>query len=77
MASSVAGARAQFSSKSLSTDDPVVSPDWLHSNLKEPDLKVSPLVGFISTVIFTPVVVLTNAVQYANCNALVLCFVLI
>lgn len=40
MASSVAGARAQFSSKNLSTDDPVVSPDWLHSNLKEPDLKV-------------------------------------
>ncbi|XP_022149286.1 thiosulfate/3-mercaptopyruvate sulfurtransferase 1, mitochondrial-like [Momordica charantia] len=40
MASSIAGARVQFSSKSLSTDDPVVSADWLHSNLKEPDLKV-------------------------------------
>ncbi|KAG7014988.1 Thiosulfate/3-mercaptopyruvate sulfurtransferase 1, mitochondrial [Cucurbita argyrosperma subsp. argyrosperma] len=40
MASSVAGARAQFSTKSLSMDDPVVSPDWLHSNLKQPDLKV-------------------------------------
>ncbi|KAG7031002.1 Thiosulfate/3-mercaptopyruvate sulfurtransferase 1, mitochondrial [Cucurbita argyrosperma subsp. argyrosperma] len=40
MASSVSTHRAQFSSKSFTTDDPVVSPDWLHSNLKQPDLKV-------------------------------------
>ncbi|PON38519.1 Rhodanese-like domain containing protein [Parasponia andersonii] len=40
MASSVAGARADFSTKSVSVNDPVVSVDWLHANLKDPDLKV-------------------------------------
>lgn len=40
MASSVAGARADFSTQSVSTKEPVVSVDWLHANLKEPDLKV-------------------------------------
>ncbi|GLU21397.1 hypothetical protein SLE2022_375390 [Rubroshorea leprosula] len=32
--------RASFSTQSLSASDPVVSVDWLHSNLKEPDMKV-------------------------------------
>ncbi|GLT41249.1 hypothetical protein SLA2020_153280 [Shorea laevis] len=40
MASSIAGMRASFSTQSLSTSDPVVSVDWLHSNLREPDMKV-------------------------------------
>ncbi|XP_059443073.1 thiosulfate/3-mercaptopyruvate sulfurtransferase 2-like [Corylus avellana] len=40
MASSVAGRRAHFSTQSLSTNEPVVSVDWLLANLKEPDLKV-------------------------------------
>ncbi|XP_050107166.1 thiosulfate/3-mercaptopyruvate sulfurtransferase 1, mitochondrial-like isoform X3 [Malus sylvestris] len=40
MASSVAGTRADFSTQSVSTNEPVVSVDWLHANLKEPDLKV-------------------------------------
>lgn len=44
MASSVAGARAEFTTQSVSTNEPVVSVDWLHANLKEPDLKV-PCVG--------------------------------
>ncbi|PRQ30446.1 putative sulfurtransferase [Rosa chinensis] len=39
MASSVAGATADFLT-SASTNEPVVSVDWLHANLKEPDLKV-------------------------------------
>jgi thiosulfate/3-mercaptopyruvate sulfurtransferase len=40
MASSVVGRRANFSTQSLSTNEPVVSVDWLHANLKDPDLKV-------------------------------------
>ncbi|GKV29336.1 hypothetical protein SLEP1_g38271 [Rubroshorea leprosula] len=40
MALSIAGMRASFSTQSLSTSDPVVSVDWLHSNLREPDMKV-------------------------------------
>ncbi|KAG2679641.1 hypothetical protein I3760_11G059500 [Carya illinoinensis] len=40
MASSMLGRRANFSTLSLSTNEPVVSADWLHANLKEPDLKV-------------------------------------
>ncbi|XP_062012076.1 thiosulfate/3-mercaptopyruvate sulfurtransferase 1, mitochondrial-like isoform X2 [Rosa rugosa] len=44
MASSVAGARADFST-SASTNEPVVSVDWLHANLKEPDLKVAHIPG--------------------------------
>ncbi|OMO84835.1 hypothetical protein CCACVL1_10634 [Corchorus capsularis] len=40
MASSAIETRTVFSLQSLSTNDPVVSVDWLHSNLKEPDLKV-------------------------------------
>ncbi|XP_065619537.1 thiosulfate/3-mercaptopyruvate sulfurtransferase 1, mitochondrial isoform X2 [Quercus suber] len=40
MASSVVGRRANFSTQTLSTNEPVVSVDWLHANLKEPDLKV-------------------------------------
>ncbi|KAG7955236.1 hypothetical protein I3843_11G060200 [Carya illinoinensis] len=40
MASSMLGRRANFSTLSLSTNEPVVSIDWLHANLKEPDLKV-------------------------------------
>ncbi|XP_076903103.1 thiosulfate/3-mercaptopyruvate sulfurtransferase 1, mitochondrial-like isoform X1 [Bidens hawaiensis] len=40
MATTVAGSPASFSTRSLSTGEPVVSVDWLHSNLREPDLKV-------------------------------------
>uniref|UniRef100_A0A7N2LIE0 Uncharacterized protein n=1 Tax=Quercus lobata TaxID=97700 RepID=A0A7N2LIE0_QUELO len=40
MVSSVVGRRANFSTQTLSTNEPVVSVDWLHANLKEPDLKV-------------------------------------
>lgn len=39
MASSVAGRRA-YSTQTPSTSDPVVSVDWLHSNLRDPDMKV-------------------------------------
>ncbi|KAJ0256645.1 Thiosulfate/3-mercaptopyruvate sulfurtransferase 2 [Hirschfeldia incana] len=34
------GARAGYSTSSVPTNEPVVSVDWLHSNLIEPDLKV-------------------------------------
>ncbi|KAL5543735.1 hypothetical protein UlMin_007519 [Ulmus minor] len=40
MSSSAAGARSDFSTKSVTVNDPVVSVDWLHTNLKDPDLKV-------------------------------------
>ncbi|XP_010539576.1 PREDICTED: thiosulfate/3-mercaptopyruvate sulfurtransferase 1, mitochondrial-like isoform X2 [Tarenaya hassleriana] len=41
MASAGGGPRAAgYSTSSISTDEPVVSADWLHSNLREPDLKV-------------------------------------
>ncbi|WZZ05635.1 hypothetical protein YC2023_091556 [Brassica napus] len=41
MASAGIGARAGYStSSSVATNEPVVSVDWLHSNLREPDLKV-------------------------------------
>ncbi|XP_011007217.1 PREDICTED: thiosulfate/3-mercaptopyruvate sulfurtransferase 1, mitochondrial [Populus euphratica] len=36
----VVGARANFSTQSLSLKEPVVSVDWLHANLGEPDMKV-------------------------------------
>lgn len=43
MASAGIGARAGYStSSSVATNEPVVSVDWLHSNLREPDLKVTP-----------------------------------
>ncbi|CAN1157869.1 Thiosulfate/3-mercaptopyruvate sulfurtransferase 1, mitochondrial [Linum perenne] len=37
---STLGGKATFSTQSLSTSEPVVSVDWLHSNLKAPELKV-------------------------------------
>lgn len=40
MASAAIETRSNFSTQSLSTNDPVVSVDWLHANLREPDLKV-------------------------------------
>uniref|UniRef100_A0A2P2L5S9 3-mercaptopyruvate sulfurtransferase n=1 Tax=Rhizophora mucronata TaxID=61149 RepID=A0A2P2L5S9_RHIMU len=40
MASSVVGTKANFSTKSAPTDEPVVSVDWLHANLRVPDMKV-------------------------------------
>ncbi|XP_021299458.1 thiosulfate/3-mercaptopyruvate sulfurtransferase 2-like isoform X2 [Herrania umbratica] len=40
MASSAIDRRTNFSMQSLSTNDPVVSVDWLHANLREPDMKV-------------------------------------
>ena len=36
----VVGTRANFSTQSLSLNEPVVSVDWLHANLREPDMKV-------------------------------------
>lgn len=41
MASSVVGTRSYYSALAMSTNEPVVSVDWLHSNLREPDLKVA------------------------------------
>ncbi|XP_057450584.1 thiosulfate/3-mercaptopyruvate sulfurtransferase 2-like [Lotus japonicus] len=40
MASSIVGRRATYSTQSVSTNEPVVSVDWLYDNLKEPDMKV-------------------------------------
>ncbi|KAB2048855.1 hypothetical protein ES319_A13G138300v1 [Gossypium barbadense] len=40
MASAAIETRSNYSTQSLSTNDPVVSVDWLHANLREPDLKV-------------------------------------
>lgn len=40
MASSTAGKKVEYSTLSVPTTEPVVSVDWLHSNLREPDLKV-------------------------------------
>ncbi|KAK6228967.1 Rhodanese-like domain - like 7 [Theobroma cacao] len=40
MASSAIDRRINFSTQSLSTNDTVVSVDWLHANLREPDMKV-------------------------------------
>ncbi|XP_044505023.1 thiosulfate/3-mercaptopyruvate sulfurtransferase 1, mitochondrial-like [Mangifera indica] len=40
MASSVVGTRSYYSALAMSTNEPVVSVDWLHSNLREPDLKI-------------------------------------
>ncbi|KAJ0100248.1 hypothetical protein Patl1_20839 [Pistacia atlantica] len=40
MASSVVGTRANYSTLSVSPNEPVVSVDWLHANLREPDLKI-------------------------------------
>ncbi|KAJ7948969.1 Sulfurtransferase [Quillaja saponaria] len=40
MASSLIGTRADFSTVSVSTNEPVVSVDWLHANLKDPDIKI-------------------------------------
>ena len=39
-ASSAIETRINFSTQSLSTNDLVISVDWLHANLREPDLKV-------------------------------------
>ncbi|CAN6938963.1 unnamed protein product [Brassica oleracea] len=40
MGSSGVGGKAGYSMSSVPTNEPVVSVDWLHSNLREPDLKV-------------------------------------
>ncbi|CAJ1958129.1 unnamed protein product [Sphenostylis stenocarpa] len=40
MASSSFGRRATYSTQSVSTNEPVVSVDWLYDNLKVPDIKV-------------------------------------
>ncbi|XP_043701658.1 thiosulfate/3-mercaptopyruvate sulfurtransferase 1, mitochondrial-like isoform X2 [Telopea speciosissima] len=40
VAFSTVGAKATFVTESVSTSDPVVSVDWLHANLKDPDMKV-------------------------------------
>ncbi|KAL1814149.1 hypothetical protein ACET3Z_024214 [Daucus carota] len=40
MASSVSGVTAASSVQSMSTSEPVVSVDWLHANLRDPDMKV-------------------------------------
>ncbi|XP_048131174.1 thiosulfate/3-mercaptopyruvate sulfurtransferase 1, mitochondrial-like isoform X2 [Rhodamnia argentea] len=40
MASAVFQTRADYSTQSVSASGPVVSVDWLHANLREPDLKV-------------------------------------
>ncbi|XP_059661871.1 thiosulfate/3-mercaptopyruvate sulfurtransferase 1, mitochondrial-like [Cornus florida] len=40
MASTGHWPKASFSTQSISTNEPVVSVDWLHANLREPDIKV-------------------------------------
>ncbi|KAI3466314.1 hypothetical protein Pfo_022977 [Paulownia fortunei] len=40
MSSAAFASQASFSMQSLSTNEPVVSVDWLHANLREPDVKV-------------------------------------
>ncbi|KAL3508252.1 hypothetical protein ACH5RR_027653 [Cinchona calisaya] len=40
MASSLATSQVSFSNTSLRSTEPVVSVDWLHANLREPDMKV-------------------------------------
>ncbi|KAK1354174.1 Rhodanese domain-containing protein [Heracleum sosnowskyi] len=40
MASSVSGLTYSSSVQSMSTSEPVVSVDWLHDNLRDPDMKV-------------------------------------
>ncbi|XP_027064943.1 thiosulfate/3-mercaptopyruvate sulfurtransferase 2-like isoform X2 [Coffea arabica] len=40
MVSSVAASQVSFSNMSLHPTEPVVSVDWLHANLREPDMKV-------------------------------------
>ncbi|XP_019183172.1 PREDICTED: thiosulfate/3-mercaptopyruvate sulfurtransferase 2 [Ipomoea nil] len=40
MASSLSGAQISFSPASLTTNEPVVSVDWLHTKLRDPDMKV-------------------------------------
>ncbi|KAL5744852.1 hypothetical protein ACOSP7_027730 [Xanthoceras sorbifolium] len=40
MASSLTGTRVDYSTLSVPTNEPVVSVDWLHANLREPDMKV-------------------------------------
>lgn len=46
MSSLAAGRRAAYSTLSVSPKEPVVSVDWLHANLREPDLKVPALPYF-------------------------------
>lgn len=41
MASTGVGPKADYSTSSISTNEPVVSVDWLHSNLREADIKVT------------------------------------
>lgn len=41
MASSIVGTRTNYSTFSVSPNEPVVSVNWLHANLREPDLKVA------------------------------------
>lgn len=43
MASTGLGPKAGYATSSISTNEPVVSVDWLHSNLKEADIKVNQL----------------------------------
>ncbi|KAA8522129.1 hypothetical protein F0562_012557 [Nyssa sinensis] len=40
MASSVVGSKVSFSTQSISTNEPVVSVDWLHATPREPGVKV-------------------------------------
>ncbi|KAL1221355.1 Thiosulfate/3-mercaptopyruvate sulfurtransferase 1 [Cardamine amara subsp. amara] len=40
MASTGVGPKASYATSSISTNEPVVSVDWLHANLRKPDIKV-------------------------------------
>ncbi|XP_057957402.1 thiosulfate/3-mercaptopyruvate sulfurtransferase 1, mitochondrial [Malania oleifera] len=40
MAASVVGNQAAFTTLSVSANEPVVSVEWLHANIREPDMKV-------------------------------------
>lgn len=56
MASSSFGTRAFYSTLTVSTNEPVVSVDWLHANLKEPDLKVQAFIANLKVpyIVFIP-----------------------
>lgn len=40
MSSAAVASQASFSAQSLSINEPVVSADWLHANLRDPNVKV-------------------------------------
>ena len=70
MAFSAIETRTNFSTQSLSTNDPVISVDRLHANLREPDMKVFAF-------IYVPVTLLSIICYKSVVNlVLVICYFL-